>query len=166
MSKNHRIERVMQNLSIDELKATLSRDMLTVFEVIGSVSTLKLVEDFGGTEISVPIGTMRSYQKQKLIDCIGEEATEKFINHFRGERLYVAKCDDTVRFLRNKDYFNVIEQAIKSGMNKTSAVKAFCKEFGICERHSYTVLNPMGINEVVKRHKTDKRQLDLFYETI
>lgn len=162
MSKNHSIEKAMQNLTTDELQALLGRDMLTVLRVMGYTNTSKLIREFGGTEISVPVGNMKSYQKQQLIDCMGVEATQKFMRHFRGERLYLARCDKLVRFLRNRSFYNTIEQAVKSGMGKTKAVKAFGKEFGIGERQGYKILSGMNFDELVIKKQVDDRQLGLF----
>lgn len=162
MSKNYPITHATENFNPQDIEMVLGKEMSAVLQVMGYANTLKLIRDFGGTEILVPFGVKHSSQQQALLDCLNEQATAMFIQYFRGARLYIPKCDEVVRQLRNRAFISIIEQAIDTGMTKTRAIKAFVKEFGITERTAYKVIKQKDFRAI--KIQVDERQMDLFGE--
>lgn len=88
-------------MSMDNLPPSI-RDLI---ELVGMPATMALVKEYGGICINkVPVygsgkeGAIRA----RLIELMGEEAAEKFIQVYSGERFPVARCAEALRDERDR----------------------------------------------------------------
>jgi hypothetical protein len=61
-------------------------ELVSLRELIGDPGTLKLIEGFGGTRVSIP---RDAAQEHALRDAIGGDAFVQLVNHFAGDRIMV-----------------------------------------------------------------------------
>ena len=64
----------------------------------------------------------------------------RFMGVFGGDRLYIPRCDDALRVVRNRNFCKVIDDAMHAGQGKKDAVQSYAYEFGLGERNAYKVL--------------------------
>lgn len=166
MNKNHTITQVISDkLTDDELAALLPPQVVDIAQFIGYSKALLLVKGMGGVDFAVPRGLTknRSEREQRLIDAIGVESAKQFMAVFGGERLYVPRCEQLLRELRNRKFCECIDSAVDGGMTQTKAVQKFAYEFGMTERNGYKVLKHHGIGLIVRNfNQSDDRQLSMF----
>lgn len=166
MSRNHTITQVIADkLSDDELAELLPSQVVDIAQFIGFAKALMLVKGMGGVDFAVPRGLTknRSEREQRLVDAIGVEAAKNFMAVFGGARLYIPRCEQLLRQVRNRKFCECIDSAVDSGMTQTKAVQKFAYEFGMTERNGYKVLkrHRKGV-QIRDFNGSDERQLGLF----
>jgi hypothetical protein len=84
----------------------LPPQMVQLCELIGWDKVLKLVNTYGGTYI-MPTRCARrhdaSSSNARLTSLIGGEAYDKLAKEFDGTKVYIPKCDDAMRKIRNME---------------------------------------------------------------
>ena len=139
----------MKKLTASDFNILSNEEMVDLFppifiemvDCIGLDNALAVVNQFGGTDFAMPRGLSESKRGQKFIDCLGHDVAMRFMGVFGGGRLYIPRCDDALREVRNPKFCKVIDDAIRAGHSKTNAVQSYAYEFGLGERNAYKVLN-------------------------
>lgn len=138
----------MKKLTASDFNILSNEEMVDLFppifiemvECIGLDNTLLVVNSFGGLDFPMPRGFNDCKRGQKLIDCLGHDVAMRFMGVFGGGRLYIPRCDDALREVRNRKFCKVIDDAIRAGHSKTNAVQSYAYEFGLGERNAYKIL--------------------------
>ena len=166
MNKNHTTTQVISDkLSDDELAALLPSQVVDIAQFIGYPKALLLIKGMGGVDFAVPRGLTknRSEREQRLVDAIGVEAAKRFMTIFGGARLYIPRCEQLLRELRNRKFCECIDSAVDGGMTQTKAVQKFAYEFGMTERNGYKVLKRYRAGLRYRNfNELDDKQLGLF----
>ncbi|NHR06505.1 transcriptional regulator [Chromobacterium haemolyticum] len=112
-------------------------------DIIGLATTLKLVNAFGGTHVSVPKTTRERGSFSALAEVVGAETARLLVRRYGDTRLYVPKCAAALRGLRDAN--------IRADYDK------WCRELG----HNATVNNVL----VPKYRLCDRRLEDILSKT-
>lgn len=132
-------------LSNEEMVDLFPPIFIEIVECIGLDNTLLVVNSFGGLDFPLPRGFNDCKRGQKLIDCLGHDVAMRFMGVFGGERLYIPRCDDALRVVRNRNFCKVIDDAMHAGQGKKDAVQSYAYEFGFSERNAYKVLKKYNV---------------------
>ncbi len=100
-----------------------------IHDLVGRQATLALVERYGGTHVHVP---RRCRDDHALTLLLGREPAARFIHHFAGIRLYVAKMDAVLRAARDAE----IRRLYDSGL---SAAR-LAQKYDLSERRIWSIL--------------------------
>lgn len=118
-------------------KVSLSTRNLTptlreVYDLLGWKSTVALVKRYGGTHIRVP----RRYREgHELNDVLGSEAAGRFVWHFAGTTLYIAKMDSAPRVERDNE--------IRKRYDGGSSAAQLAREYDLSERWIWSILKKL-----------------------
>ncbi|MEO5341085.1 MAG: hypothetical protein H7837_11325 [Magnetococcus sp. MYC-9] len=120
------------DFAVCELPPTL-RELIAVTDL---TAALALSVRYGGTELSVPedFELPLSQKACELLKVIGPSSTQRLIQHYAGEKLYIPKGDRALRCVRNR----LIEQEYDAG-GVTAARLAL--KYHLSERQVRTILN-------------------------
>ena len=100
-----------------------------IHDLLGWQGTLTLVERYGGTHVHVP---RRWRNDHELTALLGREPAARFIRHFAGVRLYIAKMDAVLRAARDAE----IRKLYDSGV---SAAR-LAQKYRLSERRVWSIL--------------------------
>ncbi len=100
-----------------------------IHDLLGRQGTLTLVERYGGTHVHVP---RRCRDNHELAVLLGREPAARFIRHFAGVRLYIAKMDAVLRAVRDAE----IRKLYDAGL---SAAR-LAQKYGLSERRVWSIL--------------------------
>jgi hypothetical protein len=114
---------------------SLPQSVRDIVDLVGFPAAMALVKAYGGVCINkVPVhgsgrpGAIRA----RLIELMGEEAAEKFIKTYSGERFPVARCEAALRDARDTEIIAKYDSGV-------SGVK-LAIEYGMTERNVRTIL--------------------------
>lgn len=75
-----------------------------------------------------------------LFAAIGEAKTYQLLRVFGGEELYVPRCEEALRELRNEQFRRDFIALTTNGVSKLMAMSQLCPEYKISERTGYTIV--------------------------
>lgn len=131
----------MAEIDLDRVQHLLPESMQQVVEVIGVRAACELVKAIGGARFKFGKGKQDTPRLAILFDAIGEEKTYALLGVFGGEDLYVPRCDEALRALRNEQFRQDFEElTVKQGVSKLMAMSQLCPKFNISERTGYTII--------------------------
>ena len=131
------------------VKEQVPESILEIADVIGYEKTLLLVDRLGGLDFSVPVGSKESYNKQMLINAIGEDSALTFMKYYGGARVYIPRCQTALISMRNKKFYSDIKTAVEKGESKSFAVQSLSHEYGFSERWGYKLLSKFRANQCI-----------------
>lgn len=100
-----------------------------ICELIGLPGTLALVKHYGGRHVDTP----RHYiDDHPLTRAIGREAAVKFIERYKGDRVYIARMAYALRVIRDCE----IARKFEGG----SRAWQLASEYGLTERAIWNIL--------------------------
>lgn len=112
-----------------------------IVDVIGLQATMALVKAIGGARFKFGKGKEDTERLHILFASIGEAKTYELLRVYGGEELYVPRCENALREMRNErfrnDFLNLTEVEGKSGL---MAMTELCPKYGISERTGYTIV--------------------------
>lgn len=123
-----------------------------MIRLVGMANTQKIIRRLGGTSFN--FFTNGRYYKTLLCELIGEDAGNKLIAHFRGETLYIPRCGEALRVLRNQQFkyeYDLLTQEKKLSGNR--AMLELCPKYQISDRQGWHILS---------RHYQSAKQASLF----
>ena len=140
---------------VNELLPELLPEVVTdISELIGYSNALKLVKALGGIDFAMPTGDTTGRYQDMLITAVGDDAANKLMKRYGGERLYIPNCHSAFTQLRNQEFRNEVTKAVANGELQIAAIHRLGPMYGFCERWAYTVLS--------KENKRHDKQLSLF----
>lgn len=129
-------------MDIAQVEALLPRQILDIARAVGMPTAMRLVEELGGTSWEFAKGSNRNglIRVAALADILGEEAARRLTQHMGGEKIYIPRCADALRRLRDLDIHRQFEQAIREGVSANTAVAALAREFKLSDRWVWEIL--------------------------
>lgn len=90
------------NLNLDDAKSLLPDSALLLVEIIGFEATMALVEALGGVPMPIGKGVLArgDVRLDMLRQAVGEENTQKLMDAFGGEEIYIPNCYRAMRACR------------------------------------------------------------------
>ena len=143
----------MVDLDLERVRHLLPESMLDIVEAIGVKSACELVKAIGGARFKFGRGKQDTPRLHILFAAIGEAKTYQLLRVFGGEELYVPRCEEALRDLRNEQFrheFLVLTE--REGVSKLMAMSALCPKYKISERTGYTIMR--GRLEPVSHQET------------
>lgn len=136
---------------IDNLPASLRQ----IIDLVGLAPALALVQSFSGNVIQVPIGARPGGKmRERLSALMGEDAAEKMIAAYGGERLAIPRCVAALRDTRDRqiiaDYDAGQPVAVLAGQNL------------LTERQIRTILKRSPRESAIGIDAGQVRQISLF----
>ena len=131
----------MVDLDLERVRHLLPESMLDIVEAIGVKSACELVKAIGGARFKFGRGKQDTPRLHILFAAIGEAKTYQLLRVFGGEELYVPRCEEALRELRNEQFrheFLVLTE--REGVSKLMAMSALCPKYKISERTGYTIV--------------------------
>ena len=127
----------LRSLDISLLPAAVQ----AIARLIGLPATLKLVEDFGGLTLYLPVGA-REAGRQMLADLarrIGPEAARILARHYAVTPLYVPNCKPVLLRARDAALLKDRQQLAREGLTERRIVQCLALRYHITERHVWTI---------------------------
>ena len=124
---------------LDETR--LPRAVRGLVRLIGLPATLKLVEDFGGLTLYLPVGA-REAGRQMLADLarrIGPEAAQILARHYAVTPLYVPNCKPVLLRARDAALLKDRQQLAREGLTERRIVQCLALRYHITERHVWSI---------------------------
>lgn len=120
------------------VKHFLPATIQTLAALIGLPKTLRLVEELGGTTFPVAQGKTRlgEIRFAALAEVVGNEAATQIAKHFASEKLYIAKCADALRQIRNR---------------------SICEEYDVISAHHGS---PTAVVQLALKYRLSDRQIE------
>lgn len=100
----------------------------TIVALIGHSQTMALVREFGGDNFRFTT-TQGSANWESLVEVIGPRATRILCEHFNGDAVYIALCDQALKADRNRRMVSRYEALLNEGHSSRGAVSVLVKEF-------------------------------------
>lgn len=142
---------------MDNAPSNLPKSIRDLVELIGLPATLTLVKAYGGIYLKVPVGVRADgATRARLVGMLGEEAAEKLIRTYGGERVAIARCEAALRDERDR-------RIIAEYDANTSAATLALRE-GMTERNIRNILKrvpgaSVGLGDLARM---DDKQMGLF----
>ncbi len=112
-----------------------------IVDVIGLPATEQLVKAIGGARFKFGKGKEDTPRLHILFSAIGEAKTYELLKVYGGEELYVPRCENALRELRNERFRNeFITLTEVEGISGLMAMTQLCPKYGISERTGYTIM--------------------------
>ena len=129
-------------MDIAQVEALLPRQILDIARAVGMPTAMRLVEELGGTSWEFAKGSNRNglIRVAALADILGEEAARRLTQHMGGEKIYIPRCADALRRLRDLTIHRRFEQAIREGVSANAVVAALAREFKLSDRWVWEIL--------------------------
>lgn len=131
----------MSNLSLASAKACLPAVICDMADIIGFTAVEKLVDGLGGSTFLFGKGRRDTERLDLLCRVIGESNAYKLLFHYGGENIYIPRCLDALRCLRDvrfkNDYLILTQVEGKSGR---MAMTELCPKYQISDRTGWKIL--------------------------
>lgn len=142
--------------SEEELLEQLPTAAVEILKVLGLRETIRLVESLGGLDMAVPVGAQDCRNKALFEEVLGSAAAEAFMEIYGGAKLYIPKCEQALRALRNRQFCAEVAQQTARGISRKTAIQNGCLRLHLSERTGYAIL------EAEKNKQSPDRQKALF----
>ncbi|UOO81186.1 mor transcription activator family protein [Uruburuella testudinis] len=143
----------MADLDLERVRHLLPESMLDIVEAIGVRSACALVKAIGGARFKFGKGRQDTPRLNILFAAIGEAKTYQLLRVFGGEEMYVPRCEEALRELRNEQFrHEFLALTEREGKSKLMAMSALCPKYQISERTGYTIMR--GRCEPVTKQET------------
>ena len=131
----------MQEVDLSRVRHLLPETMVQIVDTIGVKAALDLVKAIGGARFKFGKGKNDTPRLNMLFTAIGEEKTYELLRVFGGEELYVPRCEEALRELRNEqfrsEFFDLTE---RQGLSRLMAMSALCPRYQISDRTGYNIV--------------------------
>ncbi|MFV2030616.1 Mor transcription activator family protein [Neisseria sp. S1] len=128
-------------MELKKVQHLLPDTMVDIIDVIGYRAAEELVRAIGGARFKFGKGKEDTPRLHILFSAIGEAKTYELLRVYGGEELYVPRCEQALRELRNErfkqDFMTLTQVEGKSGL---MAMTELCPRYGISDRTGYTIV--------------------------
>lgn len=119
----------------------LPRAIAEMVDVIGMDATIRLVEELGGADFDMPVGSKDSYRLSVLKNILAEAEVDALLAVYGGARIYIPRCEAALRELRNQRFAVHVRVLMEQeGLSQKAAVQKLIAGYGITERWAYEIL--------------------------
>ena len=94
----------MADADLSRMQHLLPESMIESVDVIGIKAAIELVKAIGGARFKFGRGRRDTERLNILFSAIGEPKTHALLKVFGGEDLYVPRCEEALRELRNEQF--------------------------------------------------------------
>lgn len=135
-------------MSLMDYTDLLPESILDLIDCIGAEATGVLVDRRGGVTLNVPT---RPDPEHWLHQALGAEAYHKLVHHYRGEEIWIPRCQAALHALK--------KQQIIDGKAAGESTVDLALKHGVSDRY---------VRNVLAEHRAaiDEDQLDLFEDTL
>lgn len=135
-------------MKLEHMGQMLPETVQLIAGLIGLPKTVKLVEVLGGTTFPVSKNQTRmgEIRYQALAEVVGVDAADILTKHFGGDALYVPRCAEALRYLRDRaicEEFDV--ESRKVGSN--AAVNNLALKYKLTDRWIWEILKSTDCSE-------------------
>lgn len=135
-------------MKLEHMGQMLPETVQLIAGLIGLPKTVKLVEVLGGTTFPVSKNQTRmgEIRYQALVEVVGVDAADTLTRHFGGDALYVPRCAEALRYLRDRaicEEFDV--ESRKVGSN--AAVNNLALKYKLTDRWIWEILKSTDCSE-------------------
>ena len=129
-------------MDIAQVEALLPRQILDIARVVGMPTAVRLVEELGGASWEFAKGSNRNglIRVAALADLLGEEAARRLTQHLGGEKIYIPRCADALRRLRDLEIHRQFEQAVREGVSANTVVAELARSNRLSDRRVWEIL--------------------------
>lgn len=133
----------VSDVSLHKLSQYLPPSVFQLLEVLGSASRLqKLLKAYGGASIRVP--TVWAAADNPLRTVLGKRGLKKFMDMYGGTDLYIPRCANFVRRLRDEAILRDYARLTKRGSSMRQAVVYLSARYDLSDRQVRTILNSIS----------------------
>lgn len=126
----------------NELMSKLPDVAVEVVSQIGINSAMKLFKAFGGT--TFPIGKGLRYfgatRARLLQSILNDEEIKKLSFYFSGTPVYIPRCNNVLREIRNREFLNEFAIMRQNGTSTLIAMILLCPKYGFSDRTGWKLL--------------------------
>lgn len=131
----------MQEIDLDRVRHLLPETMVQIVDTVGVKAALDLVKAIGGARFKFGKGKNDTPRLNMLFTAIGEEKTYELLRVFGGEELYVPRCEEALRELRNEQFrHEFFDLTQRQGMSRLMAMSTLCPRYQISDRTGYAIV--------------------------
>lgn len=129
-------------MNLEQVRACLPAQIREIAEAIGLPATQRLVEELGGTTWPVARGVNRLgiMRHEALTEIVGPEAADIMAKRWGNVPLYIARCAEPLRRLRDLEIHRQFEQAVREGVSSTTVVNELARTYGLSDRRIWKIL--------------------------
>jgi len=135
-------------MKLEHMGQMLPETVQLIAGLIGLPKTVKLVEMLGGTTFPVSKNQTRmgEIRYQALAEVVGVDAADVLTKHFGGDALYVPRCAEALRYLRDRticEEFDVESRTVGSN----AAVNNLALKYKLTDRWIWEILKSTDCSE-------------------
>ncbi|WP_274571573.1 Mor transcription activator family protein [Neisseria leonii] len=128
-------------MDIKRVQHLLPETVADMVAVIGLQAVTDLVAAVGGTRFKFGHGVQDTPRLQMLFSIIGEAKTYDLLRVYGGEELYIPRCEQALRALRNEKFkAEFMDLTQNQGLSGLMAMHRLCPRYRISDRTAYTIL--------------------------
>ncbi|MDR2186868.1 MAG: hypothetical protein LBE62_02315 [Azonexus sp.] len=99
-----------------------------IADLIGYGLAMNLVRELGGQDFRFPAAAGGAAW-EALVEIVGPQAAEKLVGRFRGEEVYIALCEQSIKDEQRQKMIGRYEALLKAGHSGRGAVSVLVREF-------------------------------------
>lgn len=128
-------------MKLNSVDAMLPDTVRLIASLVGLPRTLRLVEELGGTtfQISKNITRLGEIRYSVLAEVVGVEAADVLTKHFGGDTIYIPRCADGLRYLRNRTIVEEFDRE-SATVGANAAVNALALRYKLSDRRIWEIL--------------------------
>lgn len=140
---------IQTNASLREYAHLLPESGQELVALIGLDATLALVTKLGGTSFPVPHGKNQSGQARYAIlkEACGEEAAALLVDQYKGTKLYIPNCNDTLRRIRNIAMIREYTARLDAGESANTIIADLAPRYRLADRNIWDIVNKTTVEE-------------------
>lgn len=126
----------MNQLTLNDVKQCLPDVVVEMIDVLGFADTQLVIDKFGGTRLYF----MGDGYYNVIKTATNDQIAKKLRQFFRGESVYIPRCDVALRLLRNLQFKADYDYLTENGMSGRMAMVKLCPKYGITDRTGWAIL--------------------------
>lgn len=130
-------------MSLESARVHLPPTVRRIAELAGLPVAIKLVDALGGRSWYFARGMGQNGQARvaALSEIVGDDVAERlaFYMHER-HAVYIPKCDEALRVLRNIEIHRQFDQSTREGVSANTVVAELARVYELSDRHVWRVL--------------------------
>lgn len=131
---------MMKQYSIFDFPDLLPETALHIAAVIGNEAAEKLINAIGGARFKMGKGRLKTERLAMLTEALGEQTALDLLEVFGGEEIYIPRCDNAVKEVRNRNLLHDWQESLDSGKSKSMTCSKLAVKYRISDRTIYTIV--------------------------
>lgn len=133
-------------MRLSDVRELLPANMQELTRVIGLTASIRLAEALGGTTIHIASGQTPRGKicKQMLEGVIGERYAAEVARHWPKQLMYIPRCAEALREMRNLEMSLRFEQDTGAGQSSNKVVAQLALQYKLSDRQIWNILKRSG----------------------